>query len=50
LSDYLLRLAELTIHHRTAADLERLARPLPFSRVETQVDALGLQSILIARK
>jgi hypothetical protein len=50
LSDYLLRLAELTIHHRAAADLERLARPLPFSRVETTVDALGLQSILIARK
>lgn len=50
LSDYLLRLAELTVHYRTAADLERLASRLPFSRIETRVDDLGLQSILIARR
>jgi hypothetical protein len=49
-SDYLLRLAELTVHYRTAADLERLARRLPFSRVETRVDDLGLQAILVAHR
>ena len=50
LSDYLLRLAELTVHYRTADDLERLARRLPFSRVETRVDDLGLQAILVAQR
>lgn len=50
LSDYLLRLAEITIHYRTAHDLERLARRFPFAHVETRVDALGLQSILVARR
>jgi SAM-dependent methyltransferase len=50
LSDYLLRLAEMTVHYRTAADLERLARRIPFSRIETRVDDLGLQSILIAHR
>jgi hypothetical protein len=50
LSDYLLRLAEMTIRYRTAADLERLARPVGFSRVETRVDELGIQAILVARR
>ena len=49
-SDYLLRLAELDVHYRTAADLERLARRLPFSRIDTRVDDLGLQAILIAHR
>jgi hypothetical protein len=48
LSDYLLRLAELKIHYRTAEDLERLARSLPFSRVETRVDRFGIQTIVKA--
>ena len=50
LSDYLLRLAELTVHYRTASDLERLARALPFQRINTRVDDLGIQSILVAQK
>jgi len=50
ISDYLLRLAELTVYYRTAPDLERLARRLPFARVETRVDDLGLQAILVARR
>jgi hypothetical protein len=50
LTDYLLRLAELTVHYRSAADLERLARRLPFSRIETRVDDLGLQAILVAHR
>jgi SAM-dependent methyltransferase len=49
-SDYLLRLAELTVHYRTADDLERIARCLSFSRIETRIDDLGLQAILIARR
>ena len=50
LSDYLLRLAEIPVNYRTADDLERLARRLPFSSVRTNVDELGIQSILVARK
>lgn len=50
LSDYLLRLAELTVHYRTAPELEALARRYPFSRIETRVDRFGIQSILVARK
>ena len=50
ISDYLLRLAELTVHYRTAGDLEALARKHAFSRIETRVDPLGIQSILVARK
>jgi hypothetical protein len=50
LSDYLLRLAELTVHYRTAADLERLAGGCPFSAIHTRVDRLGIQAILVARK
>ena len=50
LSDYLLRLAELKVHYRTAPDLERLARRYAFERIETRVDRFGIQSILVARK
>lgn len=50
LSNYLLRLAELKVHYRTAPDLERLAKRHAFSSVETRVDRFGLQSILVARK
>ena len=50
LSDYLLRMAEIPVHYRTAADLERLARSVPFSLMRTDVDEFGIQSILIARK
>ena len=50
LSDYLLRLAEISIHYRTAQDLERLARQLPFKQVRTRVDKFGIQSILVAER
>ena len=50
LSDYLLRLAELRVHYRTAGDLETLARRHGFSRIETRLDRFGIQSILVAHK
>jgi len=50
LSDYLLRLAELTVHYRTAADLERIARSCPFSAIHTRLDHFGIQAIVVARK
>ena len=50
LSDYLLRLAELRTHYRGPADLEALARRLPFSAVEVRSDAIGLQTILRATR
>ena len=46
----LLRLAELTVHYRTAPDLERLAGGRPFSAIHTRVDRLGIQATLVARK
>jgi hypothetical protein len=49
-SDYLLRLAEIPVNYRTAADLERLARTLPFSQVRTRVDDIGIQAILVASR
>jgi SAM-dependent methyltransferase len=49
-SDYLLRLAELTVQYRTAEDLSRLARRLPFSHVDTRVDRFGIQAIMVARR
>lgn len=50
ISDYLLRLAEMTIQYRTAADLERLARRYPFASMAVRTDALGIQAILVARR
>lgn len=50
LSDYLLRLAEIEIHQRSAAALERLACDIPFSSVRTRTDDLGLQAIMVARR
>lgn len=49
-SDYLLELAEMSIHYRTAQDLERLAGRFPFGRIDTRVDDQGIQSILVARR
>ena len=50
LSDYLLKLAEMKIHYRTASDLARLAGRFPFSSIEPRVDRFGIQAILVARK
>jgi SAM-dependent methyltransferase len=49
-SDYLLQLAEIPTHYRTAADLERLAGAWPFGDVRTRTDPNGIQTILQARK
>lgn len=50
LSDYLLRLAELTVHYRTAGHLEGLVHQVPFLTVSCRTDALGLQAIVVARR
>jgi hypothetical protein len=49
-SDYLLRLAELKVHYRTARELEALARQLPFADVRVRMDDLGIQSLMVARR
>jgi SAM-dependent methyltransferase len=49
-SEYLLRLAELKTHYRTTAQLEQMARRVPFAEVRTRVDDLGIQTILMGRK
>jgi hypothetical protein len=50
LSDYLLRLAELSTHYRGPADLERLIAARPFREVRTRSDDLGIQTILTATR
>ena len=50
LSDYLLRLAEISVHYRTAEHLERLVRQIPFRTVRCRTDALSLQAILVAHR
>lgn len=49
-SDYLLRLAELRVHYRTASDLETILRRLPFAHVTVRLDELGIQTIAVADK
>jgi len=49
-SDYLLRLAELRVHYRTALELETILRRLPFAHVSVRPDALGIQAIAVADK
>lgn len=50
ISEYLLRLAELRTHYRTAPQLEAILRRLPFHEVRTRVDEMGIQTILTASK
>jgi len=49
-SDYLLRLAELHVHYRSAEDLATIARKSGFVRLTTSVDRHGIQGFLKARK
>jgi SAM-dependent methyltransferase len=49
-SDYLLRLAELHVHYRSAEDLATMARRAGFVRLTTSVDAHGIQGFLKATK
>jgi hypothetical protein len=49
-SDYLLRLAELHVHYRSAEDLASIARRAGFVRLSTSVDRHGIQGFLKATK
>jgi SAM-dependent methyltransferase len=49
-SDYLLRLAELHVHYRSAKDLAALARRAGFVRLTTSADQHGIQGFLRATK
>jgi len=49
-SDYLLQLAELQVHYRSAEDLATMARQAGFVRLTTSVDAHGIQGFLKAMK
>ena len=49
-SDYMLRLAELHVHYRSAEDLAALARRAGFSSVTTWTDVHGIQGFLKATK
>jgi SAM-dependent methyltransferase len=49
-SDYLLRLAELHVHYRSAEDLAAIARRAGFVRLTTSADAHGIQGFLKATK
>jgi SAM-dependent methyltransferase len=50
LSDYLLRLAELHVHYRSAEDLAAIARRAGFVRLATSTDRHGIQGFLRATK
>jgi len=49
-SDYMLRLAELHVHYRSAEDLAAIARRVGFSSVTTWTDVHGIQGFLKATK
>lgn len=49
-SDYLLRLAELHVHYRSAEDLAAIARRAGFIRLTTSADRHGIQGFLRATK
>lgn len=50
ISEYLLKIAELRVHYRSAERLAELARAAGFQGVSAHYDDLGIQSILVARK
>jgi SAM-dependent methyltransferase len=49
-SDYMLRLAELHVHYRSAEDLAGIARRAGFSTISTWTDVHGIQGFLKATK
>lgn len=49
-SDYLLQLADIPTHYRSAEDLIRIAGAWPFRDITTWSDPKGIQTILRARK
>jgi hypothetical protein len=50
IADYLLRIAEIDVHYRTAAELEHLARRAGFRAPVTTLDEHGIQTIMTARR
>jgi Putative methyltransferase len=49
-ADYLLRLAEISVHYRNGRQLADLARQAGFTTPETRVDEYGIQTIMICRR
>lgn len=49
-SEYLLKMAEIRVHYRSAAHLQELAKRAGFSEIAVRYDAVGLQCIMVARK
>jgi len=49
-SEYLLKIAELHVHYRSAEKLEEVARAAGFQEVNVRHDEFGIQSILVARR
>jgi hypothetical protein len=50
MADYLLSVAEIDVHYRGAADLERLARRAGFADLVTRADAYGIQTIMTSTR
>jgi hypothetical protein len=50
ISEYLLKIAELRVHYRSAENLAELAAAAGFPEVRAHCDDLGIQSILVAKK
>jgi hypothetical protein len=49
-ADYLLRLAEITIHYRSGTQLADLARRVGFTAPDTRPDEYGIQTIMTCRR
>ena len=50
IADYLLSVAEIDVHYRGAADLERLARRAGFADLVTRPDDYGIQTIMTSTR
>jgi hypothetical protein len=50
MADYLLSVAEIDVHYRGAADLERLARRAGFADLVTRADGYGIQTIMTSTR
>jgi SAM-dependent methyltransferase len=49
-ANYLLRLAEITVHYRDSSQLVALAREAGFSAIDTRTDEYGIQTIMTCRR
>lgn len=50
IAHYLLSVAEIDVHYRNGADLQRLARRAGFPEPHTTLDEYGIQTIMICRR